>query len=143
MILVDANLLLYASIASFPQHALAEAWLDEQLNGVARVALPWPSVLAFLRVATSRRLLDRPLKVADAWGQVRSWLGCDLVWIPQPTERHADVFERLLVEPGVTGNLVHDAHLAALAIEYGLELCSADSDFARFPGLRWTNPLTR
>jgi len=141
VIVVDANLLLYASISSFPQHKRAEAWLSERLNGVARVGLPWASLLAFLRVSTSRRLLERPLAVTDAWGQVRDWLACDPTWTPTPTDRHADILGRLLVEPAVTGNIVHDADLAALAIEHGLELCSADGDFARFAGLRWSNPL--
>ncbi len=79
--------------------------------------------------------------IGDAWRQVRGWLGCDPVWIPQPTEHHEEVVGRLLALPGVHGNLVPDAHLAALAIEHGLTLCSADGDFARFPGLNWHNPI--
>ena len=141
MILVDANLLIYASSSSFPQHRRASAWLDERLSGFSRVGLPWPSLLAFLRVSTSRRVLERPLAVGAAWDQVKAWLAQELTWTPSPTQRHADILGRLLAEPGVTGNLVHDAHLAALAIEHGLELCSADGDFARFPGLRWSNPI--
>jgi hypothetical protein len=76
-----------------------------------------------------------------AWQQVSDWLACDPVWIPQPTERHAEVLGTLLTQPGVQGNLVSDAHLAALAIEHGLTLCSTDGDFARFRGLKWLNPL--
>jgi predicted nucleic acid-binding protein len=81
--------------------------------------------------------------MADAWQQVTAWLDCDTVWTPQPTERHAEVLGQLLSLPGVHGNLVPDAHLAALAIEHGLMLCSPDGDFARFPGLRWSNPLAK
>jgi len=142
LILVDANLLVYASVSSFAEHPRARAWLDGRLNGADRVGLPWPSLLAFLRVATNSRIFPRPLAFADAWRQVEAWLACDAAWIPSPGERHAAILARLLAGPGVVGNLVPDAHLAALAIEHGLELASSDGDFARFPGLRWTNPLT-
>jgi hypothetical protein len=79
--------------------------------------------------------------MVDAWTQIEGWLACDVAWIPSPTERHETVLGRLLAAPGIVGDLVPDAHLAALAIEHGLELMSADGDFARFSGLRWTNPL--
>jgi len=79
--------------------------------------------------------------MANAWKQVSHWLDGEPVWIPLPTERHAEVLGKLLAEPGVHGNLVPDAHLAALAIEHGLTLCSTDGDFARFRGLKWLNPL--
>ena len=85
--------------------------------------------------------VERPLAVADAWEQVRAWLANDTAWIPSPTEQHAEVLGAMLALPGINANLVPDAHLAALAIEHGLILCSADGDFARFPGLRWHNPL--
>ncbi|HEV2365493.1 MAG TPA: type II toxin-antitoxin system VapC family toxin [Caulobacteraceae bacterium] len=141
MILVDANLLLYASIEDFPQHRTALRWLDERLNGIARVGLAWGTLTAFLRLITNRRIFERPLGMGEAWEQVKAWLACDTVWTPTPTDRHAQVLEGMLGIPGVRGDLVPDAHLAALALEHGLELCSTDSDFARFPGLRWTNPL--
>ncbi len=141
MILVDANLLLYASISSFSQHGQARAWLDGRLNGETKVGLPWASLLAFLRLATNARIFERPLSIPDAWGQVEDWLGCEVVWTPEATQRHRRALARLLAAPGVQGSLVPDAHLAALAIEHGLELCSTDGDFARFPGLRWFNPL--
>ena len=141
MILVDANLLLYANVASFVQHARARQWLDERLNGPAPVGLPWPSLLAFLRVSTNPRVFARPARVADAWKQVLDWLACEGTWIPQPTERHREILGELLDAPGVQANLVQDAHLAALAVEHGLILCSTDGDFARFAGLRWENPL--
>ena len=141
MILVDANLLIYAHVNTFPQHEHARRWLDERLNGVAPVGLPWPSILAFLRLTTNPRVFERPEPMLDAWQQVISWLQAERVWIPQPTERHQDVLGELLAAPGVHANLVPDAHLAALAIEHGLILCSTDGDFARFAGLRWENPL--
>ena len=141
MILVDANLLIYAHVDAFPQHERARRWLDERLNGAAPVGLPWPSLLGFLRVSTNPRVFQRPAAVSDAWRQVLAWLGCERAWIPQPTERHREVLGGLLTAPGVQANLVQDAHLAALAVEHGLILCSTDGDFARFSGLRWENPL--
>jgi predicted nucleic acid-binding protein len=124
MILIDANLLLYAKVADYPQHLRAAAWLEARLNAPDRVGLPWPSLLAFLRLITNPRLFVRPIRLADAWVQVEEWLALPPVWIPMPT-----------------ANLVPDAHLAALALEHDLTLCSSDQDFARFPGLRWENPL--
>ena len=103
--------------------------------------MPWPSLLGFLRIATNRRVFAEPAPTEEAWSLVLAWLARRPVWIPQPTERHAEILGRLLTLPGVRANLVHDAHLAALAIEHGLVLCSTDGDFARFPGLRWQNPL--
>jgi hypothetical protein len=141
VILVDANLLIYANIQTFPQHESARRWLDERLNGAAPVGLPWSSLLGFLRITTNPRVFERPAPVADAWRQVIAWLGCERAWIPHPTERHRDVLGGLLGAPGVQANLVQDAHLAALAIEHGLILCSTDGDFGRFGGLRWENPL--
>ncbi len=141
MILVDANLLIYAHVSTFSQHARARAWLDERLNGVAPVGLPWASILAFLRLTTNARVFERPEPISEAWRQALSWLEAERVWIPQPTERHREVLGDLLAAPGVHANLVPDAHLAALAIEHGLILCSTDGDFARFAGLRWENPL--
>ena len=141
MILIDANLLIYAHVSSFPQHERARAWLDGRFNGVAPVGLPWQSLLAFLRITTNPRVFERPEPMADAWRQVRAWLDGDRVWIPQPTDRHDEILGDMLEAPGVQANLVQDAHLAALAIEHGLILCSTDADFARFPDLRWENPL--
>lgn len=141
MILVDANILLYACNATTVRHTESRDWLDQKLNGAAPVGIPWPSLLAFLRIATNPRAFRRPLTVAAAWEQVSGWLSATTVWTPEPTERHADVLGKLLALPGVYGNLVPDAHLAALAIEHGLTLCSTDGDFARFPGLAWLDPL--
>jgi toxin-antitoxin system PIN domain toxin len=141
MIVVDANLLVYAHVRSFAEHDAARRWLDERLNGTARVGFPWPSVLAFLRLVTNPRVFERPESMTGAWEQASEWLAADTAWIPQPADRHPDILGTLLSLPGIQGNLVPDAHLAALAIEHGLELCTTDGDFARFPGLRWTNPL--
>lgn len=142
MILVDANLLIYAHVSSFEQHAPAVSWLDAQLNGGGRVGLPWPSLLGFLRIVTNPRVFERPEPMARAWRQVQAWLEPDAVWIPQPTDRHRDLLGSLVNAAGVQANLVPDAHLAALAIEHGLLLCTTDGDFGRFAGLRWQNPLT-
>ncbi len=141
MILIDANLLIYAHNESFSQHRASKAWLDSILNNVERVGLPWNSLLAFLRVSTNPRMLSRPVPISVALQQVLAWLECETVWIPQPTERHIEVLGSLLAPAGLYGNLVSDAHLAAIAIEHGLTLCSTDSDFARFPGLRYRNPI--
>lgn len=142
MILVDADLLIYAHVASLPQHERAREWLDSQLSGHAPVGLPWPSLLAFLRLVTNPRVFEQPEPVARAWEQVRAWLACDVVWIPRPGERHAELLGELLALPGMQANLVPDADLAALALEHGLTLYSTDGDFARFPRLRWVNPLS-
>jgi len=142
MILIDANLLIYAHVSSFPQHVAARGWLDAQLSGTRRVGLPWPSVLAFLRIVTNARVFRRPEAIGTAWAQARAWLEADVVWIPQPTERHRDVLDELLIRVAVQADLVPDAHMAALAIEHGLTLCSTDGDFSRFPDLNWQNPLT-
>ena len=141
MILIDANLLLYAHVASFQEHQSARAWLDLQLNGTSPVGLPWHSLLAFLRIVTNPRIFQKPETMTDAWKQVEEWLDCEVVWIPEPTERHREVLGLLLGASGMQANFVPDAHLASLAIEHGLILCSTDGDFARFRNLRWQNPL--
>lgn len=140
MILVDANLLIYAAVPTFRQHAAARDWLDARLSGTAKVGLPWESVLAFVRITTNPRVFERPASVTDAWSRVERWLGAPPAWQPMPTDSHAGVLKRLL---GVVdrARLVPDAHLAALAVEHGLTLMSTDADFARFSGLRWANPL--
>ena len=106
-----------------------------------RVGLPWASLLAFLRLVTNPRVFEHPEPMVEAWAQVKAWLDCETAWVPEPTQRHREVLDRVLSLPGLHGNLVPDAHLAALAIEHGLTLCSTDGDFARFPGLAWHNPL--
>ena len=141
MILVDANLLIYAHVASLPQHRSAVSWLDGQLNGDAIVALPWQSLLSFARLASNPRIFERPLAVKSAWNQVERWLDCPVVRIPVPGERHREILGQLIRSSVDRPNLIPDAHLAALAIENGLILCSTDRDFARFTGLNWVNPL--
>jgi toxin-antitoxin system PIN domain toxin len=141
VILVDSNLLVYAHVASFPQHVAARRWLDGQLNGTTAVGLPWESLLAFVRLVANPRIFERPLPVAAAWEQAKSWLGCPNVWSPQPTENHRTLLDGLLGKVATRANHVPDAHLAALALGHGLTLCSTDGDFARFTGLRYLNPL--
>lgn len=141
MILVDANLLIYASAGESAQHETAKAWLDERLNGSARVGLPWPSLLAFMRIAANPRLFEHA-SLAHAGAQVQAWLQLPNTWIPAPTEEHSRILGELL-ESERSHRLVPDAHLAALALEHGLVLCSSDGDFGRFRQLRWENPLDR
>lgn len=141
MILVDANLLIYAYTTSAREHAAARSWLDGMLTGTRRVGLPWETLVAFMRVVTHPRLLTRPVRVETAWRQVERWLESPVAWIPTPTERHAEMLGTLLALTGAGGSHVHDAQLAALALQHGLVLCSTDADFARYPSLRWENPL--
>jgi uncharacterized protein len=141
VILVDANLLLYAKFSDMPQHKRTVIWLEQAVHDGIRIGLPWVSLLAFLRISTNARVYASPLPVSHAWKQVEEWLALPGVWIPHPTDQHPRILGRLLNDANVSGNLVTDAHLAALSLEHGLELCTSDSDFARFPGVRWRNPL--
>ena len=122
-------------------HANSDSGGQQEGGRLHPVGLPWPSLLGFLRLVTNPRVFARPETLERAWRMVASWLDNPNVWIPVPTERHQDMIRPLLPATAGRPNLVPDAHLAALALEYGLTLCSADSDFARFPGLRWQNPL--
>jgi toxin-antitoxin system PIN domain toxin len=142
VILVDANLLIYAANRAAAEHEQARSWLDERLNSTVRVGLPWPSLLAFVRLASNPAVVRTVVPAAVAWRQAEEWLACEAAWTPLPGSRHREILGRLLDHPLVTSRLVPDAHLAALAIEHGLTLCSTDGDFAKFPGLKWTNPLT-
>ena len=142
MILVDANLLLFATNLRAPEHEPAKQWLDRRLSGSARVGLPWPSLLAFVRLATNPTVFPHVLTPTAAWQQVLTWLGAGVAWIPVPGDRHAEILGALLTGPLMSSRLVTDAHLAALAIEHGLTLFSTDGDFAKFPGLKWENPLS-
>ncbi len=140
MILIDANILIYAHVPTLPHHEAARRWLEEQLNE-SRVGLPWPSLLAFMRLVTNPRIFERPASITEAWSRVEEWLALPSVWIPQPTERHSQILGELLRKVVDRPTLIPDAHLAALAIEHNLILCSTDEDFARFPKVRWLNPL--
>lgn len=139
--LVDANILLYAVDTTSPHYERASTWLTSTLNGNRRVGLPWQTIGAFLRISTHPRVAASPLAAPEAWSYIDRWLSADPTWIPPATERTAQVLGSLTEAVGVTGNLVPDAQLAALAIEHGLVVESADTDFARFPDLVWHNPL--
>lgn len=138
--IVDANVLLYAVDDQSHFHDSARGWLEAAFNGVERVGLPWASLLAFQRIITHPRVASSPMTPTAAWGHITDWLDAELAWIPAPGPRHRDILKRLLVNGDLRGNLVTDAHLAALAIEFGTTICSFDSDFARFQGLNWINP---
>ncbi|CAN5878001.1 type II toxin-antitoxin system VapC family toxin [soil metagenome] len=142
MIAVDANLLVYAHVTSFDQHQAALQWLEDQLTTLPRVGLPWPSLLAFVRLVTNPRVFSEPESVADAWAQVEAWLDAEPVWTPTPTDRHRQLLGEGLQVSALRANDVPDAHLAALAVEHGLRLATTDSGFARFDRLEWFNPLT-
>ena len=142
MILIDANLLVYALILEVPQHKPAKIWLEEHLTNTESVGIPWAALLAFVRISANTRIFEQPLTIPRAWEQVEEWLTLENVWVPGPTELHQEVLGNLLKHVGCNINLIPDAHLAALAIEHDLTLYSADRDFARFTGLRWENPLS-
>lgn len=141
MILIDTNLLVYAHASNVAQHEKAKQWLDEMLLSGVRIGLPWHSLLGFVRIVSNPRGFSRPESVAGAWRQVQRWLEEDNTWIPLPTERHGAILDEMFAAVRITSRFVMDAHLAALAIEHGLTLCSNDRDFARVPQLRWINPL--
>ncbi|MFD2420113.1 TA system VapC family ribonuclease toxin [Amycolatopsis pigmentata] len=138
--IVDANVLLYAVDRGSAFHEPSKSWLERALNGPTRVGFPWVSLTAFQRIATHPRIAANPLNPQVAWSHIEDWLEADQAWVPHSGERHAEIFGRLLVEGDLHGNLVTDAHLAALAIEHGVGVCSFDSDFARFPQVMWANP---
>jgi len=140
VILLDANLLVYANDADSPHHSEARSWFEDTINAPARVGLPWPTLLAFVRLLGNPRITRRPIPLEQTWSRVRQWLLRPNVWVPGATDRHESVMSGLL-DGESRADLVNDAHLAALAIEHGLTVCSADRDFARFPGVRWENPL--
>ncbi|MGD0497600.1 MAG: type II toxin-antitoxin system VapC family toxin [Bryobacteraceae bacterium] len=141
MILVDANLLIYAVNEDAPLHRKAKAWLESAISGSETVALSWNVLLAFLRLTTRAGLLRTPLPVDVALEVVEAWLSQPSVAVIHPGPRHLRVLRDLISPLGTGGNLTSDAHLAALAIEHGAQLYSTDADFARFPPLRWRNPL--
>ncbi len=134
-------MLVYAHVTSLTQHHAARSWLDSRLNGPTPVGLLWPTLLSFVRLVSNPRIFEHPQPISKAWKQVDDWLTCPVAWIPQPTERHREILGSFLTDTLGRSNLVPDAHLAALAIEHGLTLCSTDRDFARFPNLRWEDPL--
>jgi toxin-antitoxin system PIN domain toxin len=151
MIVIDVNLLIYAVNEDAPCHQKAKAWLETVVSGMETVGLPWIVLLAFLRLTTKAGLFQRPLDVETAFEVVNAWLQQPSVTVLEPTAHHLRTLRDLVVPLGTGGNLTSDAHIAALAIEHGAELCSADNDFSRFPRLdndfsrfprlRWRNPL--
>lgn len=137
----DLNLLIYAVDRRSPANRATVHWWNGLLSGNETVGFSWTVLLGFVRLTTNPKVMLSPLSPGDALDYVDRWLALPMTTVIEPTSRHAMVLRDLLVEVGTGGNLVSDAHLAALAIEHGAELCSADRDFGRFPGLRWTNLL--
>lgn len=142
MILVDANLLLYAYDPDSPQHDASRRWLEDILSGSGLVRFSWLTIWAFVRIATSAQVFAHPLSAAEAHAVVASWLSQPNAGVVDPGDRHLELVAALLQNGQATGALVMDAALAAIAIEHGATLCSTDRDFARFPGLDWHNPIT-
>lgn len=143
MTIPDVNVLVHAYNSDFQDHPAARRWWEQALNGGrATIGLPWTSIFGFLRIVTGRAVLPRPLPVSNAVEIARAWLGQPAVEITVPGEHHGDIVFRLLEEIGTAGNLTTDAHLAALALEYRAEIATTDADFARFPGVRWFNPIS-
>lgn len=140
MILPDVNVLVHAHNADSPAHALARDWWDGCLAGPEGVGLAWAAVLGFIRITTNRRIVARPLPVADVMTWVAGWLDLPHIHLVQPSETHFERLRAELVKLGTAGNLTIDAHLAVLAMERGYTLFSTDADFSRFAGLRWINP---
>jgi len=141
MILVDANLLLYAYDPSSPQHVAARDWFEGIMSRSEPVGLAWVTLLAFVRIGTAARALEHPLSLAEAEAIVSKWLARPTVTLLNPSERHWQILRDLMTRGQARGPLATDAHLAALAIEHGAELATTDRDFARFPGLKFFNPL--
>jgi uncharacterized protein len=139
--LLDVNLLIYAVDEDSARFAQAHPWVESVLGGRETVALPWAILLAFLRLTTKPQVMTSPLTADEALDVIEGWLARPNTVVIHPTDRHAEVLRELLAPLGTAGNLVTDAHLAALAIEHGAELNSCDADFSRFAGLRWTDPL--
>jgi toxin-antitoxin system PIN domain toxin len=142
VIVPDVNLLLYAELDAFAQHGAAREWWEALLNGEQRVGIASVVVFGFVRISTNRRVFTDPLPVDDAIARVRRWLEQRNVTFLVPGTRHLDTAFRLLEQLGTATNLTTDVQLAAHAIEHGGEVHSNDSDFGRFDGLRWVNPLT-
>lgn len=140
MKVVDANVLVYAVNADAEHHQACRTWLDNALSGGDTVGFTWLALTAFLRLSTKIGLFAAPLSTGEAMDQVRQWLGAPGARLLDPTRAHLDVLGRLLDQAGSGGNLVNDAHLAAIAIEHRADVVSFDSDFARFSGVTWHRP---
>jgi uncharacterized protein len=140
VLIADANVLLHAVNRDAREHDVAHAWLAGALAGVEAVAFAWTVVLAFMRVSTHPSVLARPLRAPEAIGTLEGWLAAPAAIIVEPTSRHLPLLSGLLAQSGTAGNLVSDAHLAALALEHDAEIVSFDRDFGRFEGVRWRLP---
>jgi toxin-antitoxin system PIN domain toxin len=140
--ILDANILLYAYGAASPHHAKAREWLEEAFSGTEPVGLPWPTLAAFLRIVTNPRLPGFRRSLEEAVRAVDEWLEQPNVRVLAPSDEHWALFRRMIFEGQAPGPMISDAEISALTIEYGGVLYTTDRDFARFPGLRWTNPLT-
>jgi len=143
MIIPDVNVLVHAYNSGSAHHKTARDWWERTLTLPRPVGLCWTVILGFIRIATHRRILENPMRPAEAIRRVRSWLAVPGVQMLTPGESHSEILFGLLEHLGTAGNLTTDAHLAALAIEYQAEMASTDTDFARFPNLRWFNPVAR
>ncbi|HZX10482.1 MAG TPA: type II toxin-antitoxin system VapC family toxin [Acidobacteriota bacterium] len=141
MIVVDTNILIYAEDKLNPLHEEARQWWDTQLSGESPICLCWSILTSFIRISTNRHIFKKPLTMNQAIMRVQSWFDQPCVRLINPTESHWHIFQFMLLEGQATANLVVDAHLAALAIEHGCIIYSTDSDFRRFPKLKWRNPL--
>ena len=142
MILVDANILLYAedSLSSF--HQKARTWWDDQLSGNEPVCLCWTVLSAFIRIGTNPRVFEYPLSLEQTLARIQGWFDQPCTRIIRPTEQHWTTYQQMLNDGQAVANLVTDAHIAALALQHGCTVASTDADFARFPKLKWINPLT-
>ncbi len=143
MILVDANLLLYAYNTDAPEHERARTWLEASLSSPVPFALSWQTITAFVRISTNIRAFPQPLSTKEVVEIVGEWMERPNVIVLHESERHWEILARLLNEGQISGALVMDAHLAALAIEHGATLATTDRDFARFANINTTNPLAR
>ena len=141
MIIPDVNILVYAYNVDAKHHKAARDWWERTLTEPEAVGLPWVTILGFIRISTQRRIIEHPMFPKDAVDRVRSWLAVPNVQIISPGEEHGEILFQLIDEVGTAGDLTTDAHLAALAIEHRGRIASTDTDFARFRGLRWFNPL--
>jgi toxin-antitoxin system PIN domain toxin len=143
MMLIDANLLLYAYHSTSEQHKASKAWLETALSGTELVRFAWLTLWAFLRISTNPRAFEHPLSIAESQAAISSWLDQPVAGILEPGDRHLDILRKLMKDGQTVGPLVMDAALAALAIEHGANLCTTDRDFSRFADLKWTNPIAR
>jgi hypothetical protein len=141
--ILDANILLYAANSSSPRHAAAQEWISSALNGDRRVGFPLATLWAFVRIATHPRVFDTALTPDQAWGVVDDWLDAEVAWVPEPGSRHLGILRDLMTRHDVRRDLVSDAVLAAIALEHGVPVVSADADFARFDEVSWINPFAR